>query len=97
MKAIPADDLEPKTQQAISVAWSSLLPDFDPSHIHVIPSIGHAIREIERISIVSPKPVQVLVAGSLHLVGGVIVLACRSSHYNLHPYLMLLDMISAIP
>ena len=72
MKAIPADDLELKRQQALSVAWSSLLPDFDPSHIHVLPSIEHAIREVERILTVSPKPVQVLVTGSLHLVGGVI-------------------------
>lgn len=68
--AIPVHALA--TQQALSVSWSSLLPDFDPSHIHVLPSIEHAVREVERISTVSPKPVQVLVTGSLHLVGGVI-------------------------
>ena len=63
------------TQQAFSAAWSSLVPDFDPSHIHVLPSIEHAIREVETISTVSSKPVQVLVTGSLHLVGGVIEVA----------------------
>lgn len=72
-KAIPTADLAGlKTQQTLSAAWSSLLPDFDPSYIHVLPSIEHAIREVEKISTVSPKPVQVLVTGSLHLVGGVI-------------------------
>ena len=75
-KAIPAADLaELKTQHALSEAWSSLLPDFDPSHIHVLPSIEDAIRELERISTLSSKPVQVLVTGSLHLVGGVIEVA----------------------
>jgi folylpolyglutamate synthase len=75
-KAIPAPDLaELKTQHALSAAWTSLLPDFDPSRIHVLPSIENAIRELERISTLSPKPVQVLVTGSLHLVGGVIEVA----------------------
>lgn len=72
-KAIPTADLvELKTQQALSSAWSSLLPDFDPSHVYVLPSIEHAIREVERISHVSSRPIQVLVTGSLHLIGGVI-------------------------
>ncbi|KAF8812577.1 FolC bifunctional protein [Phlegmacium glaucopus] len=72
-KALPTADLaELRTQQALSSAWSSLLPDFDPSHIYVLPSIEHAIQEVEKISTASPKPVQVLVTGSLHLIGGVI-------------------------
>ena len=62
------------TQQALSAAWSSLVPDFDPSNIYVVPSIEHAVREVERISTISVKPVQVLVTGSLFLVGGVIEL-----------------------
>lgn len=67
--------VELSPQQALSVAWSSLFPDFNPSHIHVLPSIERAIREVERISTISSKPVQVLVTGSLHLVGGVIEVA----------------------
>ena len=63
---------ELSTQQAFSAAWSSLVPEFDPSHIHVLPSIEHAVREVEKISTVSSKSVQALVTGSLHLVGGVI-------------------------
>ena len=75
-KAIPTADLaELKTQHTLSAAWSSLFPDLDPSHIHVLPSIEDAIRELERISTLSPKPLQVLVTGSLHLVGGVIEVA----------------------
>lgn len=75
-KAIPTEDLAGLvSQQALSAAWSSFLPDFDPSHIHVLPSIEDAIRELERISTLSPKPVHVLVTGSLHLVGGVIEVA----------------------
>ena len=75
-KAIPAADLvQLKTQQALSATWSSLFPDFDHSHIHVLPSIEDAIRELERISTLSPMPVQALVTGSLHLVGGVIEVA----------------------
>ena len=67
------DRAEVGTQQALSEAWSTLLPNFDPSYIHVLPTIEHAIKEVERISTISPtQTVQVLVAGSLHLVGGVI-------------------------
>ena len=72
-KAVPAADLaELRAQHALSAAWASLLPDFDPSHIHVLPSIEHAVRKVEKISSFSPKPVQVLVTGSLHLIGGII-------------------------
>lgn len=72
-KALPTADLaELRTQRTLSSAWSSLLPDFDPSHIHVLPSIEHAIQEVEKISTASLKPVQILVTGSLHLIGGVI-------------------------
>ena len=63
---------ELSTQQAFSAAWSSLFPDFDPSHIHVLPSLEHVISKVERIAIDSSSFVQALVTGSLHLVGGVI-------------------------
>ena len=74
MKSVSTTDrAEVGTQQALSEAWSTLLPNFDPSYIHVLPTIEHAIKEVERISTISPmQTVQVLVAGSLHLVGGVI-------------------------
>ncbi|KAF8076538.1 Mur ligase, partial [Lyophyllum atratum] len=76
--AIPEDDLaQLKTQHQLASAWSSLVPSFPASHIHVLPSIEHAINEIEKIE--SSQPVKVLVAGSLHLVGGVIEVSGLSS------------------
>ncbi|GLB33949.1 hypothetical protein LshimejAT787_0108330 [Lyophyllum shimeji] len=72
--AIPEDDLAHlKTQHQLASAWSALVPSFPPSHTHVLPSIEHAVHEIEKIQ--SSEPVKVLVAGSLHLVGGVIEVA----------------------
>ncbi|KNZ74796.1 Folylpolyglutamate synthase [Termitomyces sp. J132] len=69
--AIAEDDLaQLKTQRELASAWSSLLPNFPTSRIHVLPSIEHAVKEIEKLR--SPTHVKVLVAGSLHLVGGVI-------------------------
>ncbi|KAF5388454.1 hypothetical protein D9615_000534 [Tricholomella constricta] len=76
--AIPTDDLaELKTQHQLATAWASLVPSFPASHLHVLPSVEHAVNEIEKIK--STEPVKVLVAGSLHLVGGVIEISGLSS------------------
>ncbi|KAG6854860.1 hypothetical protein C0991_012050 [Blastosporella zonata] len=76
--AISEDDLaQLKTQRELASAWSSLVPDFPPSQIHVLPSIEHAVNEIEKLQ--GPAPVKVLVAGSLHLVGGAIEVSGLSS------------------
>lgn len=71
----PADLAELKTQHQLASAWSSLIPSFPSSHIHVLPSIEHAVREVRAISHNDDSVVQVLVAGSLHLVGGLIEVA----------------------
>ena len=72
-KAIPDSDLaELKTQQALSTAWLSLSPAFPTSNIHVLPSVEHAVKKTEQIQSSSRLPIQILVSGSLHLVGGVI-------------------------
>lgn len=69
--AIPEDDLAKlKTQHQLATTWSTLVPNFPASQIHVLPSVEHAVNEIGKIR--SSEPIQVLVAGSLHLVGGVI-------------------------
>ncbi|KAG6833899.1 hypothetical protein H0H87_007910 [Tephrocybe sp. NHM501043] len=69
--AIAEDDLtQLKTQHELATAWSSLVSDFPASRIHVLPSIEHAVNEIEKLQ--GPAGVKVLVAGSLHLVGGAI-------------------------
>lgn len=64
-----------KSQHELSDTWSSLIPDFPKKNIHVLPSIEHAVREIRRIGLERGGGVDVLVAGSLHLVGGVIEVA----------------------
>ncbi|KAJ7094626.1 FolC bifunctional protein [Mycena belliarum] len=73
--AIPDADLaELKTQNQLALAWSSLIPTFPSGNIHVLPSIEHAVNLIRRLES-GTDPVDVLVAGSLHLVGGVIEVA----------------------
>ncbi|OSD04312.1 FolC bifunctional protein [Trametes coccinea BRFM310] len=73
--AIPESDLAHlKTQHELADAWSSLLPTFPKENIHVLPSIEHAVNVIRRLE-GSDKAIDVLVAGSLHLVGGVIEVA----------------------
>lgn len=51
------------------------MPSFPKDHIHVLPSVEHAIRIVHRLTTESDSPVKALVAGSLHLVGGVIEVA----------------------
>jgi folylpolyglutamate synthase len=60
-----------KTQNELANAWRSILPNFPDDHIHVLPSIEHAINIVRD----QVAPTDVLVAGSLHLVGGVIEVA----------------------
>lgn len=61
-----------KTQRELATVWSTLVPDFPPDNIHTLPSIEHAVRVIESLSCPHDGPVDVLVVGSLHLVGGMI-------------------------
>ncbi|KAI0832486.1 FolC bifunctional protein [Trametes gibbosa] len=74
--AIPESDLAHlKTQHELADAWSTLLPSFPKRNIHVLPSIEHAVNVVRHFSASGEKQVDVLVAGSLHLVGGVIEVA----------------------
>ena len=74
--AIPESDLTHlKTQNDLASAWSSLVPDFPKENIHVLPSIEHAVNVVRKLNASGEKDVDVLVAGSLHLVGGVIEVA----------------------
>lgn len=71
--AIPDSDLEElKTQHHLAVAWSKLYPSYPPDCIHVLPSVEHAVKKVEASKSDSDNRTQVLVTGSLHLVGGVI-------------------------
>jgi folylpolyglutamate synthase len=70
--SIATDDL--KVQQELAEAWTSLVPTFPTESAYVLPSIEHAVG-IAREEASSGKPVEVLVTGSLHLVGGLIEVA----------------------
>lgn len=78
--AIAESDLaQLKTQQDLASAWKALVPSFPASNVHVLPSIEHAVRIVRGVSGKDKKDVDVLVAGSLHLVGGVIEVADLAS------------------
>jgi len=66
------DDL--KTQQGLADAWTSLVPNFPKENVHVLPSVEHAVG-IAREEASKGRPVEVLVTGSLHLIGGLIEVA----------------------
>ncbi|KAI0750871.1 FolC bifunctional protein [Daedaleopsis nitida] len=74
--AIPEADLAHlKTQNELASAWSSLVPSFPKENIHVLPSIEHAVNVVRKLNVSEENDVDVLVAGSLHLVGGLIEVA----------------------
>jgi folylpolyglutamate synthase len=75
-KAISDDDLMAlKTQEELASAWRALVPSFPETKLHVLPSIEHAVRVVRGLD----PDVDVLVTGSLHLVGGVIEVAQLAS------------------
>jgi len=71
MRPEESETLSPQLQ--LAAAWSSQVPSFPSSEIHVVPSIEHAVHLVRDLA--NPTPgsvdVDVLVTGSLHLVGGV--------------------------
>lgn len=69
--AIDPDDLAAlATQRALRDAWLALNPGFDAERVHAVPSIQHAVNIVRELG-----EKRVLVAGSLHLVGGVMEVA----------------------
>lgn len=68
-----ADLLQLRTQNDLAAAWRSLVTSFPEDHIHVLPSIEHAVNVIRELE--NDNNVDVLVTGSLHLVGGMIEVA----------------------
>ncbi|OAX44521.1 FolC bifunctional protein [Rhizopogon vinicolor AM-OR11-026] len=63
------DDTHLKTQREIEAAWNKLVATYSGT-VHVLPAIEDAVREARK----TPN-VNVLVTGSLHLVGGVMEVA----------------------
>ncbi|EIW82321.1 FolC bifunctional protein [Coniophora puteana RWD-64-598 SS2] len=78
---MPTSDLvHLKTQHELADAWMALIPSFPKESVHVLPSIEHAVRVVRGISSEKgSQEVNVLVAGSLHLVGGMVEVAGLSS------------------
>ncbi|KAK0242590.1 Mur ligase [Armillaria nabsnona] len=74
--SIPEADLaELKTQHQLAVAWHDIVPSYPKESIHVLASVEHAVDLVKNVTTQSTNGVSVLVAGSLHLVGGVIEVA----------------------
>ncbi|KAK8865871.1 hypothetical protein IAR55_001019 [Kwoniella newhampshirensis] len=71
-KAIDPNDLSQlATQNALRDTWLSFNPTFPPERAHAVASIQHAVKIVGDLE----GEKQVLVAGSLHLVGGVMEVA----------------------
>ena len=75
-KPVDADTDPVKLQRSLAAIWLSLIPEFPRDNVHILPSIEHAIRVVRGIeSEGDGEGVDVLVTGSMHLVGGVIEVA----------------------
>ncbi|KAI0320682.1 tetrahydrofolylpolyglutamate synthase [Amylostereum chailletii] len=73
--SIPEEDLAHLvTQHELASAWASLIPSFPADSIHVLPSVEHATRIVRDLQD-QGHSVDVLVTGSLHLVGGMVEVA----------------------
>ena len=62
------------TQNELADMWLSLIPGFSTSHVHMLPSIQHAVKVAQSLQ-GQRKLLNVLICGSLHLIGGVIEIA----------------------
>ena len=62
------------TQNELPEAWLSLIPGFSTSHVHMLPSIQHAV-EVTWSLQGQRKSLNILICGSLHLVSSVIKIA----------------------
>ncbi|KAI0030714.1 FolC bifunctional protein [Vararia minispora EC-137] len=70
---IPEDELKHLTvQHELASAWKALAPDFPHDRVHVLPSIEHAVRLIQNVAGSGSNSTDILVTGSLLLVGGMI-------------------------
>lgn len=79
MSVSTTDEDRLTTQQELASAWSTLKPAFPLSHVHILPTIEHAVNAIDQISQeAGTTGVYALVTGSLHLVGGLIEAASLS-------------------
>ena len=64
-----------EVQQELASAWAARMPSFPSSNIHVEASIQQAVELVRDLEPKSNKHFNILVTGSLHLVGGLIEVA----------------------
>ena len=64
-----------EVQQELASAWAARTPSFPSSNIHVEASIQQAVEVVRDLESKSDKRFNILVTGSLHLVGGLIEVA----------------------
>jgi folylpolyglutamate synthase len=76
LKACGIDATDLTQQHGLASAWTTLVPGFPADNVHVLPSIEHTVKKIQEIAATDNiRRVDVLVTGSLHLVGGVMDVA----------------------
>lgn len=77
MNAVAHDANDLSAQKELSEAWTTLVPLYPTNSVHVVPSIQDAINFVRglRTTDNGERDADVLVAGSLLLVGGVIEVA----------------------
>ena len=64
-----------EVQQELASAWAARMPSFPSSNIHVEASIQQAVEVVRNLEPKSNNHFNILVTGSLHLVGGLIEVA----------------------
>ncbi|KAI5123423.1 hypothetical protein M0805_006128 [Coniferiporia weirii] len=86
-RVVAEETVDPlKVQRELADAWITLVPDHPKENVHVEPSVEHAVRFARKlngktsgepggVSTQQKADVDILVTGSLHLVGGVIEVA----------------------
>lgn len=72
--SLQTDPAHLTVQQELGALWAKLIPAFPRNNIHIAPSIETAVKLIRTLEQDSVR-IDVLVCGSLHLVGGVIEVA----------------------
>jgi folylpolyglutamate synthase/dihydropteroate synthase len=76
LKACVIDAADLTQQRGLASAWTTLVSGFPAENVHVLPSIEHAVKKVQEIANAdNARRVDVLVTGSLHLVGGVMDVA----------------------
>lgn len=64
-----------KWQHTLKEAWCELVPEFDRERVAVVKTVQEAVEQVKELCEEVEQGVDVLVVGSLHLVGAVVRVA----------------------